>query len=224
MALGGLVKRLLTRAGTPVVVAGVDVGSPRNGFHAVAFRDGAYLDRFKSSDPGEVAQWCGEVGAVAVGVDSPCGWNSGPGSRPAERELAKERISSFPTPTREVAGVHPKGNYDWMFAGEALYSALAATHPLYRGEVPVRTPASFETFPQAAACALAGERVSAKEKGTVRRELLSRAGLDIAQLTNIDWVDAALCALTAAYLVNGDVRTYGEAETGTIVVPGSAIR
>lgn len=224
MALGGLVKRLLTRERTPIVVAGVDVGSARKGFHAVAFRDGVYLDKFKSSDPDEVAAWCQSVGAVAVGVDSPCGWNTGTGSRPAERALANERISSYPTPTREVAGVHPKANYSWMFAGETLYLALQKTHPLYRGEEPVRLPASFETFPQAVACALAGDRVSAKEKQTVRRELLSQSGLDIAPLTNIDWVDAALCALTAAYFVNGDVRSYGEAETGIIVVPGSAIR
>lgn len=224
MALGGLVRRLLTKERTPVVVAGVDVGSPRNGFHAVAFRDGAYLDKFKSADAGAIADWCRATGAVAIGVDSPCGWNTGAGSRPAERALAKERISSFPTPTREIAGVHPKGNYSWMFAGEALYAALKEGHPLYAGEESVRLPASFETFPQAIACSLAGERVSAKEKRTVRRELLSRSGLEIEQLTNIDWLDAALCALTAAYFVNGDIRTYGERETGIIVVPGTPIR
>ena len=164
MALGGLVKRLLTRERTPIVVAGVDVGSARKGFHAVAFRDGAYLDKFKSADPDEVAAWCRSTGALAVGVDSPCGWNTGAGSRPAERELAQAQITSFPTPTREVAAVHPKGNYSWMFAGERLYLALQKTHPLYRGEEPVRLPASFETFPQAVACV--GEREANRATGT----------------------------------------------------------
>jgi hypothetical protein len=31
-------------------VVGIDVGGPRKGFHAVALRDGGYLDKFASPD------------------------------------------------------------------------------------------------------------------------------------------------------------------------------
>ena len=38
-------------------------------------------------------------------------------------------------------------------------------------------------------------------------------------LTNIDMVDAALCALTAQHLLNRTFKTYGDAAEGFIVVP-----
>ncbi len=38
-------------------------------------------------------------------------------------------------------------------------------------------------------------------------------------LTNIDTVDAALCALTALYFLNGSIKTYGDDVEGFIVVP-----
>ncbi len=38
-------------------------------------------------------------------------------------------------------------------------------------------------------------------------------------LTNIDTVDAALCALIACYFLSGNVKTYGDVVEGFIVVP-----
>jgi predicted RNase H-like nuclease len=53
-----------------------------------------------------------------------------------------------------------------------------------------------------------------------RRELLEQAGLDLAPLTSIDWIDAALCALTAHVVaIGGECVSYGEPESGWIVVP-----
>ena len=80
----------------------------------------------------------------------------------------------------------------------------------------------FETFPQAVACALAGEIVSAKYKSKVRRKLLSGIGIDTTSLPNIDFVDAALCAVAANYLLSGNVNAYGDMAEGFIVVPTAA--
>jgi predicted RNase H-like nuclease len=50
--------------------------------------------------------------------------------------------------------------------------------------------------------------------------LLVQAGIDPAPFTNIDLIDAALCALVAHRLASGSpCRAYGEAATGLIVVP-----
>ena len=81
---------------------------------------------------------------------------------------------------------------------------------------------AVELIPQAVACALADTIVSAKHKRIVRRNLLNRARVDISKLTNIDMLDAALCALAAHHLALGTFKKYGEAESGLIVVPGQA--
>lgn len=203
----------------PLIVAGVDVGGARKGFHAVALQGGAYLAQFASPVAAEVAAWCEARGARCVGVDAPCQWSSGR-ARPCERELAKERISSFITPTRERAVQNTSGFYGWMFSGMELYAQLAAHYALFGGQPDaLERPLCFETFPQAVACHLAGTMVSAKKKCTNRREVLLRAGLDIGALKNIDLVDAALCALAAQHLALGTFKVYGEPVGGLIVVP-----
>ncbi len=49
------------------------------------------------------------------------------------------------------------------------------------------------------------------------------AGIDISALTNMDLVDAALCALTAQHLVAGSIKTYGDITDGFIVVPADRL-
>ena len=39
------------------VVVGIDVGGPRNGFHAVALRDGVYRDKVATPAPLALAAW-----------------------------------------------------------------------------------------------------------------------------------------------------------------------
>jgi predicted nuclease with RNAse H fold len=107
-----------------------------------------------------------------------------------------------------------------MLNGERMFQALATSFPLAFSTAVVG-PASIETFPQAVACALAGTLVSAKRKGAVRRDLLRRQQLDLSLLTNIDFVDAALCAVAARYVLLGDALSYGEPKTGLIWVPNS---
>ncbi len=250
-------KRAELRAGD-AVVAGIDVGGPAKGFHAVALRGGAWLDQFTSTDPAQILAWCRRVGARAVGMDAPCGWSSDGRARPAERQLMAAGISCFASPTRERALAHPSDYYGWMLAGERLFALLRRCYRLI-GDPPAiahsgDAPLMFETFPQAITVAMsqraaasspsasatsiersaaslansasvprpsgrgAGD-VSAKNKRSARRAVLHAHGIDIATLTNIDWVDAALCALSAKQFLAGRVRFYGERRSGCIVVP-----
>ncbi len=105
-----------------------------------------------------------------------------------------------------------------MLNGAELYRLIEPHFPLFSGRTPLGL-VSFETFPQAIACSLAGTIVSAKKKRVIRRELLHKAGIDISALTSIDYVDAALCGLTAHYLLTGRFKTYGDQTDGIIVVP-----
>jgi predicted nuclease with RNAse H fold len=201
------------------IVISIDVGGPRKGFHAVALRGAHYLTKVADIDASSVAAWSRQMGAKVIGIDAPCCWSSTGRARSAERALASEHIFSFATPTEAVAQSRPFNA--WMLNGAELYRILEPHYPLFDGGNITSGQNCFETFPQAVACALAGEIVSARRKGIVRRDLLKRAGMDISMLTNIDTVDAALCALTAHYLLNGHVKMYGDSREGLIVVPAS---
>jgi hypothetical protein len=48
------------------VVVGVDVGGPKKGFHAVALRDGKFLQKFSTLNSPEVADWCRKLDASAL--------------------------------------------------------------------------------------------------------------------------------------------------------------
>jgi predicted nuclease with RNAse H fold len=202
----------------PVIVAGIDVGGPRKGFHAVALRDGAFLAKYADPEPRRIAAWCRDVSARLVGVDAPCRWSADGRARNAERSLGAAGIHCFITPTLETAKT--KAFYRWMVNGAELFSHIEQSHPLYAGgAVSDRETACFETFPQAIACALAGRIVPAGRKRTIRRELLREAGVETGSLTNIDTVDAAHCALAAHHLAAGRVRVYGVPGSGLIVIP-----
>lgn len=199
---------------------GIDVGGQRKGFHAVALAGGEYSDRSATSDVGRLVEWCRERKGAVIAVDAPCRWSLDDHARPAERQLMEKGIWCFSTPTRQRAVEHPLNHYGWMLQGEALFKALQVSHPLC-AELPASAqPCCFETFPHAVTWHLTGGKADAKRKRSQRRALLTEAGIDLAALTNIDFVDAALCALTAHHLASGGrcIR-YGDASTGHIVVP-----
>ncbi len=105
-----------------------------------------------------------------------------------------------------------------MFNGERLYNQLFKHYPLFNGARRAG-PACFETFPHAVVCALAGRVVAAHPKRESRRAALRQRGYDVGSLTNVDFVDAALCAVTAAAFARGSYRLFGERNEGFIVVP-----
>jgi predicted nuclease with RNAse H fold len=211
----------------PRRVAGIDVGGPKKGFHAVVIEDGArVVSRLRTRDAEALADWCVDQGAQVVGVDAPCRWR-GPGAaaRAPERHLAREGIACYFSPTEARAKEH--SFYRWMLPGAALYAALNPRFPLYAGGAATPAgPVVFETFPQAVACALAGQVVSAKEKRTVRGDLLRRAGFPPDDEASMDELDAVLCALAADAFARGDFFAYGDTsrpEDGFIIVPGRAL-
>lgn len=203
-------------------VAGIDVGGRTKGFHVVAMRGDEILrPERRLLEALEVAAWCRAQAVRVIGIDAPCRWREGGMARAAERALARARIGSFLTPTRASAEVARKDFYGWMFQGEALYAALAATHPLLDAGTDVSAGCfCFETFPHAIACTLAGRILKASDKRADRQGVLQDAGIDVGRGAGIDWIDAALCALVARRLADGAPCTrFGDAATGWIVVP-----
>lgn len=202
------------------MVAGIDVGGPRKGFHAVALDDRAVKAKMTSTSAVEVAEWCRAQGARVVAVDAPCEWRSADRPRAAESALMREGIHCFFTPTAREARSHPTNYFGWMLAGFELYDALRRSYPLLQSaELPRNRAVCFEAFPQAIACRLSGCVVSAKDKKAVRRRLLEEAGLDTTRLANIDEIDAGVCALMARLALAGGAEMLGGPEDGFIVVP-----
>lgn len=204
----------------PAVDIGIDVGGARKGFHAVALDGVHVVARLRSRDPFEVAGWCRAQNARVVAVDAPCRWRGAGPARAAERQLAAAGIACYFTPTEERARGH--AFYGWMLAGAALYAALQPHFPLYAGN-DATGRVCVETFPQAVACALAGQIVSAKDKRAVRTRLLRQAGIALTGDESQDDVDALLCALTATALATGDFKAYGDARDGHIIVPANSL-
>jgi len=207
-----------------IAAVGIDVGGERKGFHAVALTDGHYSSQLATTDERALARWCREtVRARVIAIDAPCGWSHDGHARPAERRLMQNGIACFSTPTREQAVGHRTQYFGWMLRGEALFRALEADFPICR-QLPVAgQQCSFETFPHAIAWHLRGGHADASQKRTQRRDLLRQVGIDHLTLTNIDLIDAALCAYAAARVATGgECVSYGEPSTGLIIVPAHA--
>jgi predicted RNase H-like nuclease len=201
---------------SPTVI-GIDVGGRVKGFHAVALCDG-HFEPHHFMQPEEVAAWCLARAAQVVAIDAPCAWASVGGSRLAERSLAigGKTIQCFKTPTRSSA--EGRAFYDWVFQGEKLYQCLLPHYRLFDGS-PQREKIVFETFPHAILCALAGRVIPARSKASTRRRMLREQGYDDEPLKNIDFVDAALCAVSADRFLHERVLWFGDREEGLIVVP-----
>ena len=198
-------------------VIGVDVGGVRKGFHAVALRAGMFVDKVTSSDPAGIAAWCVDHEACVVGVDAPCCWSVGGSSRLAERELNQRGLHCFSTPTRKHARANRTGFYGWVFNGERLYECLESRRYLRFNGVRTEDLTCIETFPHAVACAMAGSVIPAKPKAKVRREVLRSEGYDVSDLSCVDFVDAALCAVAAESFRRNQYHSYGDRAEGFIV-------
>ncbi len=199
-------------------VIGIDVGGSGKGFHAVALRNGQFEPQHFTK-ASVVADWCKARAAQAIAIDAPCAWASSGGSRLAERSLAVggETIQCFKTPTRTAA--EGRNFFGWVFNGEKLYERLLLNYRLFDG---TRQSGKIvlESFPHAVVCSLAGRVIPASPKAATRRRMLREEGYDDGPLANIDFVDAALCALTADRFLLGCTISFGDQEEGFIVVPG----
>jgi len=213
---------LMRRAKRTVV--GIDVGGARKGFHAVALVEGTYRDGVRTCSVRELVGWVrDDIGAQVVAVDWPCRWRLGKSVRAAERELMEQGIRCFLTPTRREAIHNATGYYEWMLRGMELFRDLAKTHPLCHAGTSVGRRCSFETFPHAITWHLRGGDADATRKRPQRLALLRAHGVRVADLTNMDWIDAALCALAADIFAAGQrMHFYGDQRTGHIVVPAGA--
>ncbi len=202
-------------------VVGIDVGGKKKGFHAILLRSGVLETTISSANPADIVEWCRQGNADVIGVDAPSGWSQSGSSRAAERELklAGKQIHCFATPTRTRAPDHKKGFYDWVFNGEDLYCQLKKLrYQLFDGR-PVKGPVCFETFPHAVVCALAGAVVPAKPKKFTRLKVLSEENYNVSLLSNLDFIDAALCAVTAEHFRRGHTIHFGQRDEGFIVLP-----
>jgi len=91
-------------------------------------------------------------------------------------------------------------------------------YPLFDG-ARTATPICIETFPHAIVCAMGDRVVSSKPKLAVRRAALQDRGYDVRDLRGMDFIDAALCAVTAEEFRRGRYECYGDSAEGYIVVP-----
>ena len=205
-----------------MIVAGIDVGGARKGFHAVLLKGRRVVDQLNTHDPEALARWC--LRAERIAIDAPCGWAlPGERSRLCERQLAAQGVRCFATPTRESALASRSNFYGWVLRGEALYQALQRYRvPIARDAQALQGRCSFESFPHGITVALSPQiEVKAAFKLEQRSALLERFGVSLSGLNSIDWIDAAVCALAGQHISQGAAaEIYGEPEGGLLVLPG----
>jgi predicted nuclease with RNAse H fold len=197
---------------------GIDVGGLKKGYHAVVNSNRRYHAQYHSTDPHAIAAWAKQFNPSVIAVDAPCLFSRAGRSRSAERALVSHGLRCFYTPTRAMA--EKSRFYDWVFNGERLYQALGL--PLFNG-LNSDQPCVIETFPHGIATAYQqslGEPKAMGNKSAQRLNALSHiAAYDTQQLNNIDFIDAALCAVAADYCVANRISFYGDSEDGYIVIP-----
>ena len=199
------------------IVIGIDVGGEKKGFHAVALQGDKFIAQTTNQDSMAIVSWALNHYAEVIAVDAPSRWSQSGSSRCAERELYAHGIRCFYSPSKEVAS--QKAFYGWMLNGEKLYDCLGLNHyPRFEGQVN-NGKICIETFPHAIVWALSGLKIPEGTKRTIRREILTRKGYNISSLTNIDYLDAALCAIAANEFSKRNYRPFGNREEGFIIVP-----
>jgi predicted nuclease with RNAse H fold len=199
--------------------------------------------------PGDVAAVAAQVLAlgpeVTVGIDAPSGGSldllaagaplraqlgiTGERYRRArvcDWQLMRRGLPLYPSPP---AGEKPVGWQAWMGEGYALFTALEELGryvPPANGRSEGAAGPShgrvFETFPDAAFCALAGHRPPPKRTREGRAErlaLLQRAGVRIPAGHSLHELDACAAALVARRFAAGEAGWVGDPREGVIVVP-----
>ena len=201
--------------------AGIDVGGKKKGFHLVGLSEYGSLQSRHVLTPEDAALAVKSWGVHVVAVDAPMSWAAVGRSRVSEQKLEFFGIHCFKTPCESVARDRPF--YDWVRNGLALYDVLGQHEYRRPKELPKADKGSLrmiETFPHAVARRLSVSESTGRSKVRFRRQVLREYGIDESQLRNIDFVDAALCALLARiYLEQGESATEspGDIEEGMFI-------
>ncbi len=207
---------------------GVDV-SARRGLHMVIldFRRRLPVSGIRHVSPEGFRRCLEEVRPAVVAIDSPPAFARRGRSRQCERQLMGRGIQCYATPSKRYGD---SAFYDWMRTGhEAFSSAEQAGYPLYLKGRSVRGRA-VEIYPHAIAVVLRGvlpPSGCSKRKGCKRRwrlDVLEQHGVDTARLRNLDFVDAALGALTGLFALEGKFCAVGDPDEGMIVLPVAQLR
>ena len=188
-------------------VIGIDVGGIKKGFHAVHLKDVKIVSIFHHKDPLILGKWVQSKKPSIVAVDSPSGWSSNRRSREAERTLRfkDKHIPCFCTPTKAIA--KKSSFYDWVFNGEKLYKVLKKLN--------IET---YETYPHG----ITEMIINLEGDGSKierRRKAVKKLGLTLIEHENIDFIDAALCSLTAHAKLTNEVVCFGNKKEGYILLP-----
>ena len=206
---------------TSDIALGIDVGGERKGFHAVALNSSRKVvgEPYRLATAAEIGPLIAKLSPAVVAIDAPCQWSQDK-SREAERALARAGIRSFCTPSRARAPQNLTF-YGWMFQGEAAFAAATSTHPHFGGGKSVRGH-TIEVFPNATTIVLTGQpNPKGISKNQWRRQLLAEQGIAPTQFTNIDHVDAALCAFTGLIALESGFTAYGDTSGGYLIAPSA---
>lgn len=198
---------------------GIDVGELRNGLHLVLLDE-----QLKCTEVVRVHQvnravdFCRAHKPAIVAIDSPPAWGLQGNSRLAERQLRERGIQSFLTPNKNNIVKHENPFYGWMRVGFSMFDQLDPLFPRYRADDPKGK--AIEVFPNASAIYIAN-LLRPKTVSVVkwRRQVLAASGVEVERLTNLDFVDAGLAALTGLFALKGDYTPFGDPDEGVIVVP-----
>ena len=232
------------------VWCGVDV-SARRGHHLCVLEADSDALGATFYEPGKTAavvRTVARLSPAAVGIDAPSGpcrrllgpdsearraLGLEPGSylraRVCDALLMRRRLPLYQVPA-EGETVQP-----WMEAGFELFEAVAETTgltlyrppapPPYEGPTAPSSGHVFETYPDAAFCALLGHRPPKKTtaQGLAARvaAIADQGATDQSGLEHrsTDELDACVAALTAHRLATGGAGWVGDRDEGVIVLP-----
>ena len=84
-----------------ITTVGIDVGGERKGFHAVALTGGTTTDQLVTADVEALRDWCLNThNALVIAIDAPCRWSHDGRMRACERELMRQGMNCFASPSR----------------------------------------------------------------------------------------------------------------------------
>jgi predicted nuclease with RNAse H fold len=237
------------------VSCGIDV-SARRGHHLCVLEasgDGLLASFYEAGDTATVVRTVARLRPAAVGVDAPSGpclRLLGPESdaraalglkagshlraRVCDALLMRRRLWLYPVPAADEEAP------PWMEAGFELFGALRKdaalslyrppAAPPYEGPTAPSSGHVFETYPDAAYCALLGHRPPKKSSAqglAVRVAALTDQGIaDQGDLEerSADELDACAAALTAHRLTSGGACWVGDPDEGAIVLPTTKLQ